>query len=450
MTHASASSDVLVVGAGPAGLALGHRLLRLGADVRVVDRAPQAGGHTRTLVRDAWRHELGPYSFLGSAEHVFDLADELGLSPVKAQAANRRYLFVDGALRALPSGPFSAITTTAIPFGAKMRLLREPFIREPEGDSRETVRAFFERRFGAAATDRLVDAFVSGVYAGDISALGMAATFPKMYSAAKEHGSLIRGAFARRPQGAKPARRGTYSFETGMGEVTGALASSLGRRLVTRVDGRLQREGSGWRLGDFRADHVAIAAPAHAAAGILEESSPELSGALRQIDYVPVAVVHLLLRSADLPRPLDGFGFLIPRRERVRLLGCIWASALFDVCDDDHAALACFIGGAHDRSIQELGDEALLAQVLGDLKTTMGLAASPVDVAVVRHPRAIPQYGPNHLDWRRRVRELASKQAGLHLVGNHLEGVSLNDTFGLSERTAREIHKTLTGATRAA
>lgn len=431
-------ADVIVVGAGLAGLACAFRLQQQGLDVRVVERAEVPGGAMRTMQRDGWRYEWGPNSFLGSATALHGLAKELGLEVVAARdTANKRYMFLDGKLQSMPANPADAITSDALPASAKLRLLSEPFRRGGVRDD-ESVREFFERRLGREFTDRFVDAFVSGVYAGDIAQLGIAAVFPKVFAMVREHGSLTRGAMASM-KGKKGGPRGTFSFPGGLGDLPAALARSLADRLELGADVSLEREPDGWRVGAHRAPEVVLASPAFVSARLVASFAAPLAAELDALPYAPIAGVHLLLRAGDLKKPLDGFGFLIPRREKVRLLGCIWSSAMFDVAKADHVAMTCFIGGAHDHAALELSDEALVAEVRRDLATTMGLADAPVDVAVVRHARAIPQYGIGHVAWRERVASLVGAQRGLSLAGNFLEGVSMSDTVAQAERAASAV-----------
>jgi oxygen-dependent protoporphyrinogen oxidase len=443
-------TDVLVVGAGLAGLSAAHRLQQLGADVRVVERSAVAGGHVRTIVRDGWRCEWGPNSFLGGAAALHGLSAELGLVPVEARAAaKKRYLFLDGKLQALPASPAEALTSPLLPASAKLRLLAEPLQRTKPRDD-ETVREFFEKRLGREVTDRFVDAFVSGIYAGDISTIGVAAAFPKLVALVREHGSLAQGAVAAMRASSGPAKRGTFSFDGGLGTLATTLAAKLGGRLELSADYAVRRTARGWSVGPHEAPELVISAPAPAAAKLLADDAPALSQELTGVSYAPMTGVHLLFPADALRAPFDGFGFLIPRREGVRMLGCVWSSALFDVATGGRLALTCFIGGAHDPEAIALSDDALISEVRRDLRRTMGLEAAPLDRVVVKHAHAIPQYGVRHLAWRARVEALVAAQPGLSLVGNHLEGVSMNDTVTQADRVARAVHARLAASARAA
>lgn len=435
-------ADVVVIGAGIAGLTAAHRLVRLGADVRVFERAPHAGGHVRTVRRSGWRHEAGPNTVLG-APHVLSLAAELGLTPVQARPeAKRRYLFLDGELVPTPAGPLGAVRTPLLSLGAKLRVLSEPF-RSRTPSEEDTVHDFFARQLGPDVAERLVDAFVGGVYAGDPRRLGMAAAFPRLFQLVREHGSIARGGLAMMKGRKKQARAGISSFPGGLGDLTEALAGFLGPRLQTNTEVSVERIGGAWRVGGVSADAVIVAAPAPAAAELLAPVSPELGAQLGQMEYAPVVGVHLLYRREQLGRPLDGFGLLVPRREGLQVLGVLWCSALFDVCGPDHAALTCFVGGARHPQTARLGDEEILAAVRADLQRTMGVSGAPVDVSLVRHARAIPQPGTRHLAWRERVSQLLADLPGLALTGNYLEGVSLPDAVAHAEKTARAVESAL-------
>lgn len=431
--------DVIVIGAGLAGLVVAHRLRARGVDVQVVERGPVYGGHVRTVRRAGWRHEWGPNSFIGSHDALFTLAHELGLTPLEAKAAARhRYLFVDGRLQRLPEGPAEAVTSPLLPTTAKLRLLAEPLTFSKARDD-ESVGEFFERRLGREVVERFVDAFVSGVYAGDVTQLGMAAAFPRVWALVREHGSLFKGAVAGAKNREAHPRRGTWSFPTGLGELSDALAKPLEDRLELGADFLVERESGAWRVGPHRAPNLVVATPAHAASTLLQREAPALAAELADLRYGPIVGVHLLFKTDAIRHSLDGFGMLVPRREGLRILGVVWSSSMFPVCEPGHTALTVFVGGARDAGALDLDDTQLLALVTRDLKAAIGVEGAPVDVSIVRHPKAIPQYSTRFLPWRERVRSLVRHQPGLHVAGNWLEGVSMNETILQAESIASTV-----------
>src|SRR3954470_10225386 len=55
---------VVIVGAGPGGLASAMLLAQAGLSVQVVERQPHVGGRTSSLGGDGFRFDLGPTFFL--------------------------------------------------------------------------------------------------------------------------------------------------------------------------------------------------------------------------------------------------------------------------------------------------------------------------------------------------------------------------------------------------
>ncbi len=72
-----------------------------------------------------------------------------------------------------------------------------------------------------------------------------------------------------------------------------------------------------------------MAAPVNAASEILKGVSDEFAAPFARIEYAPVAVVAAGYRREQVRHAGNGFGFLVPRSEGLRVLGTVWNSSLF-------------------------------------------------------------------------------------------------------------------------
>ena len=436
---------VAIVGAGIAGLSLAHALGRRGArergiEVIVLEAASRVGGNIRTEWLDGFLCEWGPNGFLDSVPATLELVRDLGLESrlhVSDDSARRRFIFRNGRLHRLPEGPGDFLRSHLLSWPGKLRIAGEPWARRrPEGD--ESIHAFASRRIGREAADVLIDSMVSGVFGGDARRLSLRACFPKMWEMESEHGGLFRALLAKRrarklsggPVGA-PAGRLT-SFRQGTVELVDELARRLGDALKLRAPvERITRDGC-YRLdvvggGRIEADQVVLAGGAESSATIVRPLDAELAGILGEIPSAPMTVVCLGYDQAQLPGPLDGFGFLVPRGEGQRILGALWDSSIYPGRAPKAASLIrVMLGGAHDPEAASLDEDTLVAAATGGLADTMGIRAEPIFRRVFRHRIGIPQYTLGHLDWLARIDARLAGRPGLAVAGNAFHGVAIN------------------------
>ena len=435
----------IVIGGGITGLVAAHRL-RQGSHVTLLEAAGSCGGHVMTAREAGFVVEAGPNGFLDRDREPEPMAllRELGLEGALVQArpsAKRRFVLRGGRLRLVPASPVSLLASDVLSPAGKLRLAMEPFIPPAAGGAGETVHAFATRRLGSEAADVLVDAAVSGISAGDSRALDVAAAFPQMPAMEREHGSLLKAMLARRE---RPPR--LVSFAGGMQALTGALVERLcgAMRLRARAV-RVEREAGIWRvtLCDrrvFEAERLVLAIGASHAAKLFRDFDPGLARALAGFPHAGLAVVAMAFRESDVPRALDGYGYLATRDEGMDTLGVVWESSLFEGrAPAGHVLLRAMLGGARRPDLAHLDEAALAARARAELSHVMGIRVPPVRTWVWRWPRAITQYTCGHLERVAHVRALAAQHPGLELCGTSYDGISFTAAILSAERAAARV-----------
>lgn len=437
-TSTSPGRKVAVVGGGIGGLVAARALIGAGAEVTVFEAAPRAGGVVTTSRVDGFVHEQAASSFLAKPGGMLDLCRELAVPVVKASArARRRWVFLDGHLREIPSGLWSLLRTELLTWRGKLDLLAEPLrpARDVAQAGDESIFDFAARRFGAELARALVAPMITGIFAADAHEVSLEASFPQL-AELDARGGLVRGSlrklWSRRAPGPKLARgdRGLWAPERGMIEVVEALVSHLGGRvrLATAVRELLPVAGGVevvTEAGRERFSGVVAALPSEQVARLVP-SVPEAGRRLAEVVRAPTAVVSLGYRQRDFSAPLDGFGMLVASGEKARVLGVVFESVLWPGrAPADHVLLRCIFGGARDPAAAALGDQELAATAAADLATTLGVSAAPVHSLVTRWPHGIAAFGVGH---RKKVAEAeaALRKHRIALAGADYRGFGLN------------------------
>lgn len=448
--------DVLVLGGGISGLTAAFLLKERGHSVALLEASERPGGCIRTWKKDGFLFELGPNTVLNNAFEIDELCAKAGLLERRLTAtptAKVRYIVRGGKPVRLPGGPFGFAATPLFSLGTKLGLFREPFVKAAPPDLEESIAQFVTRRLGREFLDYAVGPFVSGVYAGDPAKLSVRHAVSKIYALEEKHGSLIRGALAKR-KGPAPAG-GLFSFPDGLEELPRTLAAALGEgwRPGTEVLA-VRREGPGFVVeargssGDVSlwARSVVCALPSKAASAALTPLGGAFAPGISDLSYADVACVCLGFRREQVDHSLVGFGFLCPEVEGRHVLGCLFPSSLFPGrAPEGHVALTCFVGGAVHPERAGAPEAEILEKTLADLKPLLGLKGDPVVSRVERWCPAIPQYNVGHGRHKEAAAALEAAHPGLFVSGNLLFGVSLGNCVQNASAVAARVAGALPG-----
>jgi oxygen-dependent protoporphyrinogen oxidase len=325
-----------------------------------------------------------------------------------------------------------------------MELLRAPKLRAED----ESVADFVREHYGQEAVDYLAEPLLSGIYGGDPRQLSVRAVLPRFVELAQKYGSLTRGVLASRAQ-AKPQGHPAPLFRTlkgGLGQMVDAVGAAI-KPHTEVIRGRaeaVERTTTGFRIrleGDWlEADRLVLACEAHSAASLLTSVDARSSEILGSVGYSSSMIVALGYDAADFARPPIGFGFLIPKKERRRLVALTWVGTKFSHRVPEGKIVArCFLGGMEDAGVLAEPDDAIIAEVTRELRDITGVTAPPRFTRITRWPRSMAQYPVGH---PARIAELRSRIAaipGLHLAGNAYDGIGIPDCIRLGKAAAEKI-----------
>lgn len=449
---------VIVIGAGLSGLACAHRLNQLGAEVTVLEASDRAGGLLGTIRKDGFLFESGPQSFQFT-EILRDLIRDLGIENElqKADPSAARYILLRGRLQKIPTSPQAMLTSSMLGAGSRWKILSEPFRKTRPPAVEESVASFARRKFGNEILEYLVGPFVSGVYAGDPEMLSLKAAFPSLDEWEREYGSVLRGAKKARTRKGPSEPESLCSFQQGVATLPSAMAAKLGYRLQTQARAislhRIGTAGNATRevrieraVGSetMQAAAIVVATPAYISAHLIESMSAQLGHTLSGIAYAPVAVVAAGYYQQQVGEPMNGFGFLVPRSEKLHTLGTVWNSSLFPGRAPRGAVtLTSFTGGATNPEIAAEPEGEIAKIIQSENEHILKIIGSPVTSAVWKYPRALPQYNLGHGHVVEAIRDAERKLPGIFFAGNYLEGPSVGKCVENGFRTADAVQNYL-------
>lgn len=426
--------EVIVLGAGISGLTVAHKLARAGKDVVVLEEASRVGGKIVTNREEGYLLESGPNSLRVENQEMIDLIEEVGLTERIIDAnptSKKRYVLKEGSWVQLPSGPKEAIVTQLLSIGGKLRILLEPFISKAKLED-ESAASFVRRRLGKEILDYAADPFITGIYAGDPEKLSMKHAFASMWRAEQGEGSLLKGLMkARAERGPARIRSQIISFPEGLSELTNALRDRLGEKLKLHARALgIEPSPNGYRIisseGSIEAQSIIFALPANRVAPMIEPIAPELSKMLLEISYPPVAVAFLGYAENQFAKVPEGFGGLIPSKEKRNILGVIFSSSNFpNRAPEGKVLLTVLMGGARNPKIAEWEENRILEAATREVHDLLKPNGEPSFHQLKLWKQAIPQYNVGYGAVLDAIDRTEVQNPGMYFIGNYRGGISM-------------------------
>ena len=461
-------SKIVIIGGGIAGLSAAYYATKKlpDAQITLLESSDRWGGKITTdratFDDGQFIIEGGPDTFLSTKPYATALCKELGLGErLHGTNPNQKNTYVlhrnkleplpDGLAMMIPTNVQAILRSHLVSWFGKARMGFD-FVQPAKAfNGDESLGTFVSRRLGREAYENLIEPLMSGIYAGDGDALSLASTFPYLRDLEIKYGSLARGALQLRKQSNGKAVQGSRSAfltpTTGLAEIVEALVAHLQDngvklRLNTSVSNILKIDSRYiLKLEDdssFDADSIILATPAYVSGTLLDSFDPKLASDLKNIPYASTATISLAYRQSDLFRKLDGYGYIIPRREGRKALACTWTSTKFPHrAPDGYALIRVFVG----RAGQDIpwNENDLLALAKEELNLTLGITAEPILSRVFMWDKAMPQYNLGHPESIKRIDLALENYPGLALAGNGYRGIGIPDCIHSGELAAEKI-----------
>ena len=441
---------ICIIGGGISGLSIAGEKKKQGHLIKLLESENRLGGviqskRTKGFLLDYSANTLNIR--LKKTRELLQDCDAWDACIDANSAANKRMIIRGGKLITLPHSLISFFSSSFLSLRGKLRMLAEPFISRSNQPDDESVASFIERRLGKEALDYAANPFLAGIYASKPESLNLNQAFPKLGEIEKKYRSLFLGFRKIKKSKENPnlEKARLVSFPNGMEELIIKLSDSLHDQIFLEHSvQRISPQNNRWIVTfknhkneetDEVFDEVISTIPSHKIHSIDWNEVQGLNNisTLADAQHYPLALVYLGFKKEDISHPLDGFGFLVPEVENLKILGTLFSSTLFpDRAPDGEVLLTTFVGGERNPALANLPTSSISNLVQNELSQLLGIRGEPTFMEVKRWPNAIPLPDRQMKERKRAAENLSLLNPGLQISGSFLTGVSLPNCLDAS------------------
>lgn len=446
--------DLIVIGAGMAGLVAAHRAVRADASVLILEASPTVGGMLRPASLGNLSIDIGAEAFATRGSALDPLLAELGLEADIVEpnthgswgySDGTAYPLPQGGMLGIPADPLDEASRAILGEDAAQRAARDLELGPDAGLDADNLEAFVAARMGQAVVDRLVTPVCRGVYSLDARELDHRVLVPGLEDRVQAEDSL-QGAIRAMRRGGTPGAA-VRGIAGGMHRIPERLLAEIRARGGELRFGdavrRIVPQGETWRVqlasgGIFEARNIIATVPVDGAIAPGTDVAALTRG--------PVAeTVALRIHAPELNAAPRGTGILVgePAGE-VAAKAATHASAKWPWIAEALPAGEHIIRFSYpplpDETLPRtagLSSEALCERALRDLALLFDVGAAPESVrAMTRHTWHMPAPGAR-LGRSQEVAGLrvwAEDQPGLALAGTWIDGTGLANVVPGAER----------------
>ncbi len=452
------SKTIAIVGAGITGLSLAFYLEQLGLNTIVIEKEKHVGGAINSKKINDYLLENGPNTVL-LTPGVLSLIKDLGLLKeiiIPELSSKKKYLVFKKnnklTLQQVPKNLLQLFGSKLLSLKAKLSILFEP-LRKQITEEDLSVASFVERKFCKEISEKFFSAYLSGIWAADLSKLSARSALSDLWYLNKKYSSILLGLIVKSFKKNKSKKIDFFSFKNGLSTLTNGLVNKLKNSkiylgtTVEKIDFATEeiiklslKSQNGEENSEIivEADLVVFTTAVDTTKNILQNNFFNLL--IPNIYYAPLGIIHFSVAKDSIKTNFDGFGFLLPQTEDTALLGGIFTSSVFaNRAPQNQHLISCFCGGALREQYADPGKISTKEKIIAELKEILEIKEDPQEIASVFYPSAIPNYQVGHYQIQESLNNFHQSQNKIRICANWEGGISLASRLETTKIFATEI-----------